>query len=78
VRESQPSTPQTSVPDRLVAQMRLLVKTNERVEPRRVTVMDEREATYGLSVALMLLMVVVIFATSALPDLLPRLAQMGL
>lgn len=63
--------------DGLVSQMRLLVRTKEKVDLPISTELDERQASYGLSAALMLLLVVVIFATSALPDLLPRLSQMG-
>lgn len=64
-------------PNGLVSQMRLLVRANEKADLPIATELDERQASYGLSAVLMLLLVVVIFATSALPDLLPRLSQMG-
>lgn len=60
----------------LVAQMRLLVQTQERTRNSSGGDSDERVVAYTVSITLMLLLVVLIFATSALPDLLPRLTNL--
>lgn len=60
----------------LVAQMRLLVQTQERTSHSSGGDSDERVVAYTASITLMLLLVVLIFATSALPDLLPRLTNL--
>ncbi len=63
-------------PQGLVAQMRQLAQTREKAEPRNEVDTEERVFSYTVSTTLMLLLVVLIFATSALPDLVPRLTNL--
>jgi membrane-associated protease RseP (regulator of RpoE activity) len=55
--------------------MRSLARAAERVARRPVSPSDESAACLRITTGLMLLLVLVLFVTSALPDLLPRLDQ---
>ncbi len=63
-------------PQGLVAQMRQLAQAREKAERRNEVDSEERVLSYSVSTTLMLLLVVLIFATSALPDLMPRLTNL--
>jgi hypothetical protein len=60
----------------LVSDMRLLVQTVEKTHRVEEALSDERIVSYRVATMLMLVLVGLIFATTALPDLMPRLAQL--
>ncbi len=59
----------------VVREMRLLVHATENVRRPDEGEAEERLVGYTVTTALMVILVVLIFATSALPDLLPRLGN---
>jgi hypothetical protein len=72
------SRPLSRTPDEsqeLVKEMRSLAQAAERGGRRPLNQSDERAACLRITTGLMLLLVLVLFVTSALPDLLPRLDQ---
>ena len=60
----------------LVSDMRLLMQTVEKTPRVEEALSDERIVSYRVATMLMVLLVGLIFATTALPDLMPRLAQL--
>ena len=59
----------------LVKEMRSLARASEQGARLPTNQSEERLACLRITTGLMLLLVLVLFATSALPDLLPRLDQ---
>ena len=59
----------------LVNEMRSLARASEQAAHRPASQSDERLACLRITTGLMLLLVAVLFLTSALPDLMPRLNQ---
>jgi hypothetical protein len=68
-----PRTPDES--QELVKEMRSLARAAEQAVRLPSSQSEERVACLRITTGLMLLLVIVLFATSALPDLLPRLDQ---
>lgn len=59
----------------LVNEMRSLVQAAERGAAAPASAVDERLAALRITTSLMLLLVLVLFVTAALPDLIPRLTD---
>jgi hypothetical protein len=59
----------------LVKEMRSLARASEQSARPPASLSEERQASIRITTGLMLLLVLVLFVTSALPDLLPRLDQ---
>jgi hypothetical protein len=59
----------------LVKEMRTLAQASERAARKPSSQSEERAASIRITTSLMLLLVLVLFVTSALPDLIPRLDQ---
>jgi hypothetical protein len=60
----------------LISDMRMLVHATEKAPRLEEALSDERVVSYKVATALMVLLVGLILATSALPDLIPRLARL--